>query len=60
MPKYEPFSEPLLLIKTFQEMTIKHLTYTQKVPFLYTEKACVNFSGFEIHPGRFCVSKKVL
>ena len=60
MPKYDPFFEPLLLIVTFQEMTIKHLMYMQKVHFLYTERACVVFSGFEIHPGRFCVSKKVL
>ena len=41
MPKYDPFSEPLLSIVTFQEMTIKHLMYMQKVPFLYTERACV-------------------
>ena len=40
-PKYDHFSEPLLLIITFQEMTIKHLMYTWKVPFLYTERACV-------------------
>ena len=55
MPKYDIFSKPLLLIITFQEMTIKHLMYTQKVPFLYTERACVVFSSFEIHDGRFCV-----
>ena len=41
-------------------MTISHLRYTQKVPFLYTERACVVFSSFEIHPGRFSVLKKVL
>ena len=35
------FFRPLLLIVTFQEMTIKHLMYTRKVPFLYTERACV-------------------
>ena len=50
--------EPLLLIITFQEITIKHLMYMQKVPFLYTERACGVFSSFEIPPGRFCVSKK--
>ena len=43
MPKYDPFSEPLLLIVPFQEMTIKHLMYMQKVSFLYTERACVVF-----------------
>ena len=30
MPKYDLFSEPLLLIVTFQEMTIKHLMKTCK------------------------------
>ena len=43
MPKYDPFFEPLFLIVTFQEMAIKHLMYMQKVPFLYTERACVVF-----------------
>ena len=43
MPKYDPFFEPLLSIVTFEEMTIKHLMYMQKVPFLYTERACVVF-----------------
>ena len=43
MPKYDLFSEPWFLIITFQEMTIKHLMYTWKVPFLYTERACVVF-----------------
>ena len=37
---------PLLLIVTFQEMTIKHIMYTPKVPFLYTERACVLFFQF--------------
>ena len=46
------FPKPLLLIVTFQEMTIKHLMYTQKVPILYTERACVGFSSFEICHGR--------
>ena len=60
MPKYDPFSEPLLLTVPFQEMTIKYLMYMQKVPFLYTERACVVFFSFEICPGTFCLSKKVL
>ena len=51
-PKYDLFSEPLLLIVTFQEMSIKHLMYIYiyiwKVPFLNTERAYVVFSGFEI------------
>ena len=40
MPNYDLFS-PLLLITTFEEMTIKHLMYMQKVPFLYTQKGPV-------------------
>ena len=40
------FSEPLLWIVTFQEMTIKHLMYIWKVLFLYTERACVVFIWF--------------
>ena len=43
------FFPPLFLIRTFEEMTIKHLMYMEKVPFLYTERACVLFSSFEIH-----------
>ena len=43
MPKYDLSSDPLLLIVTFQEMTIKHLMYTWKVPFLYTERVCCSF-----------------
>ena len=42
MPKYDPFFEPLLPILTFQEMTIKHLIYMQKVPF-YIQKGPVWF-----------------
>ena len=45
MTNYDLFS-PLLLIVPSQEMTTKHLMYTPKVPFLYTERACVLFSGF--------------
>ena len=32
---YDRFLEPLLSTVTSQEMTIKHLMYTRKVPFLY-------------------------
>ena len=46
MPNYDLFS-PLLLITTFEEMTIKHLMYTQKVPFPYTERACVSKFALE-------------
>ena len=53
------FLPPLLLIITFEEMTIKHLMYMQKVPFLYTERACVVFSSFKIRPGRFLISNEV-
>ena len=53
------FFPPLLSIVTFEEMTIKHLMYMQKLPFLHTERACVEFSGFEICPGRFLMSNKV-
>ena len=42
-PKYDLFSKPHFLIITFQEMTIEHLMYTWKVPFLYTERAYVDF-----------------
>ena len=38
MPKYDLFSEVLII--TFQEMTIKHLMYTWKVPF-YIQKGPV-------------------
>ena len=56
MPKYDLFSEPHFLIVTFQETTINHLIYMWKVPFLYRERACVIFSGFEICCERFfCV-----
>ena len=50
----------LLLIITLEELTIKHLMYLWKVPLYYTERACIVFSGLEIHPGRKVVSKKVL
>ena len=50
----------LLSIITLEEMTIKHSMYMQKVPLYYTERACVVFSGFDIHPGRKVMSHKVL
>ena len=37
------FLPPLLSIVTFEETTIKHLMYMQKVPVIYTERACVVF-----------------
>ena len=40
------------MVVTFEQMTIKHSMYMQKVPPLCTERACVVFSGFGIHPGR--------
>ena len=55
----DPFFRPLLLIVTLDEATIKHLMYTRKVPFLYTERACVLFSGFRIRLGKFLISKEV-
>ena len=55
---YDLFS-PLLLIVTSQEMTIKHLMYTPKVPFLYTERASVLFSSFGICLGNFFMSTEV-
>ena len=39
----------LFMAITFDDTTIKHSIYTQKVPFQCTEKACVVFSSFEIH-----------
>ena len=54
MPNYDLFS-PLLSIRTFEEITIKHLMYTEKVPFLYTERACVVFSSFEICLGKVLI-----
>ena len=54
---YDLFSS-LLLIVTLDETTIKHLMYTWKVPFLYTERACVLFSSFRSHLGKFFMSTK--
>ena len=55
---YDLFS-PLLSNVTFQEMTIKHLMYTRKVPFLYTERACVLFPSFGIRLGILFVTTEV-
>ena len=60
-PKYDLFSEPLLWIVTFQEMTIKYLMYMEKVPFLYTERACVVVFWFQNSPWKIlCVEKSVV
>ena len=50
MTNNDLFIRPLLLIVTLDEATIKHLMYTQKVPFLYTERACVLFPRFSNSP----------
>ena len=47
------------MIVTLDKATIKHLIYTRKVPFRYTESACVRFSGFRIRLGKFLISKEV-
>ena len=41
------FYSPVLLIVTLDKATIKHSMYTWKVSFLYTERACVLFSGLK-------------
>ena len=40
------FFSPLFMVVSFEQMTIKHLMYMQKVPFLCTETACVVFFQF--------------
>ena len=47
-PNLNFFCEPLLLIVSRREMTIKHLLYMQLCAFMYTKGACVVFSGFGI------------
>ena len=49
------FCEPLLLIVSRQEMTIKHSNYIQLCPLIcvYTKRACFFFCGFGIPLGRF-------
>ena len=46
--KIQPFFHASFMAITFNDTTIKHLMYMHKVPFQYTERACV--FGFEIHP----------
>ena len=54
------FFPHLLSIVTSHEMTIKHLMYTQKVRFLYTERACVLFFSFWNSPRKiFYVNRSV-
>ena len=45
-PNLTFFCEPLLLIVSRREMTIKHLLYTQLCAFMYTKGACVVFFWF--------------
>ena len=49
-PNLTIFCEPLLLIESCQEMTIKHLLYTQLCAFMYTKGACVVFFRFRNSP----------
>ena len=54
------FFRPLLSIVTLDEATIKHLMYTWKVPFLYTERACVLSFRFSNLPRKiFYVERSV-
>ena len=48
------------MIISFDQTTIKHSMYMQKVPFLCTERACVVLSGYGIRPGRKVTWSKVL
>ena len=49
-PNLTFFCEPLLLIVSRWEMTIKHLLYTQLCAFMYTKGACVVFFRFRNSP----------
>ena len=51
-PNFDPFFSPLFMFVTFEQMTIKHSMYMQKVCFLCTERACVVFPSFGICPRR--------
>ena len=42
-PNFNPAFTHLFMAVTFEQMTIKHSMYMQKVPFQYTEMACVVF-----------------
>ena len=60
MTNYDLFFRLLLSIVTLDEATIKHLMYTRKVPFLYTERACVLFFRFSNSPRKiFYVERSV-
>ena len=52
------FCEPLLLIVSRWEMTIKHSMYILTVPFLCTERACVVFSQFQNSPRTIFIGKQ--
>ena len=55
------FCEPLLLIISHWEMTIKHSMYIPTVPFLCTERACAVFSQYRNSPGKiFSVESSVV
>ena len=45
-PNFDTFFSHLFMIVTWKQMTIKHLLYMSKVPFLSTEWACVVFVWF--------------
>ena len=49
-PNLTFFCKPLLSIVSRQEMTIKHLLYTQLCAFMYTKGACVVFFRFRYSP----------
>ena len=58
--KLQPFFPPLLSTITFNQMTIKHSLYMQKVHKYNTERAYVVFSSFGIRHGRKVTWNKVL
>ena len=49
-PNLTFFCEPLLLIVSRREMTIKHSLYMQLCAFVYTKGACVVFFRFRNSP----------
>ena len=59
-PNFDTFFSHLFMVVTCEQMTIKHSIYMQKVPFLYTERACVVLPGIEICPRRKMTWSKVL
>ena len=54
MPNFDPVLPLLILIITLEQMTIKHLMYTQNVPLYYTERARVVFPAL-----RFTLKEKL-